>query len=84
MSNKQRPSGKKPRVSLAVIPEPEPDTRSVLVYTGEGTVVMRGDGNLTIECGNCKAPLVVGLNTSQLQNLVLKCPQCGEFNETLD
>lgn len=77
------PTPKKRRIRLAVIPEPEPNTRSVLIYTGEGTVVMRGPGNVTMECGNCGAPIIVGVKTSQLQNLVFKCPNCGAFNETL-
>jgi len=71
------------RLRMMVIPEPEPNTRAVLIYTGEGTVVMQGEGNVTMECGNCSAPLIEGVPTGNIQNIVLKCPQCGAFNETL-
>ncbi len=74
---------KKRKVSLAVIPEPEPNTRSVLIFSGEGTVVMSGQGNVTLECGNCHAPLVQGIEMKQLENLVFKCNNCGAYNETL-
>lgn len=84
---KEKPPPKpKPRVvQMGVIPEPKPGTRSVMVYTGEGTVVMRGEGpgNVTMECGTCSAPLIVGMKTSQLRNLVFKCKACGSFNETV-
>jgi len=79
-----RATPKRPRrLRLAVIPEPEPGTRSVLIYTGEGTVIMNGPGNLVMECGNCGVPLVKGVKTNQLRNLVFKCPNCGAFNETI-
>jgi len=71
------------RIRMMVIPEPEPNTRSVLVYTGEGTVVMRGPGNVIMECGNCQVPLTEGVGVAQVQSLVLRCPNCGEFNESL-
>ena len=70
-------------LKLMVIPEPEPNTRSVLVYTGPGTVVMSGEGNVTMECGNCGAPLIVGVPVGNLQNLVFRCNKCGAFNETM-
>ena len=81
---KPKPKRKAKRhIKLMVIPEPEPNTRSVLIYTGEGTVVMRGPGNVVMECGNCGVPLIEGLGVAQLQSLVFKCPSCGQFNETL-
>jgi len=73
----------KRHLRMMVIPEPKPNTRSVLVYMGEGTIAMRGDGNVVMECGNCGAPLVDGVPTGNIQNIVLKCPQCEAFNETL-
>jgi predicted RNA-binding Zn-ribbon protein involved in translation (DUF1610 family) len=83
MVAKKRKKPSKRRIRLAVIPEPEQGTRSVIIYTGEGTVVMRGGGNVIMECGSCGARLVDGLKTAQLQGIVLKCPQCQAFNETL-
>jgi uncharacterized Zn finger protein len=46
-------------------------------------VVMRGAGNVTMECGNCGAPLLVGVKVAQFRDLVFRCPACGQFNETL-
>lgn len=80
---KKGPTPKKRKVRLNVIPEPEPNTRSVLIYTGEGTVVMRGPGKVTMECGNCGVPLIVGVNVAQIRGVVFRCPSCGQFNESL-
>lgn len=73
----------KRHIRLMVIPEPEPNTRTVFHYTGEGTVVMRGRGKTVMECGSCGVPLVIGLAVSEISSLVFRCPNCGEFNETL-
>lgn len=73
----------KRHIRLMVIPKPEPNTRSVIVYTGEGTVVMSGPGNSVMECGNCGVPLIEGVPVANIQNIVFRCPSCGEFNETL-
>ena len=83
MTKKKGPTPKKRRIRLMVIPEPEPNTRSVLIYTGDGTVMIQGAGNITMECGQCGVPLIQGVNVSQVQSMVLKCPNCGAFNETL-
>ncbi len=74
---------KKRQIRMAVIPEPESGTRAVIVYTGEGTVVMRGDGNVDLDCGNCGKTIVLGVRVVQIRNLVFKCNACGAFNETL-
>lgn len=71
---------------LNVIPEPAPDTRSVLRMQGEGTVVIRvEDAERPVHtCGACDAPLIVGLGLLHIQNVVLRCNGCGAFNETTD
>lgn len=70
-------------IRMAVIPEPEPNTRAVIVYTGEGTVAMSGGGSVILECGNCGEPIVDGVAMTRIRNLVFKCNNCGEYNETL-
>jgi hypothetical protein len=47
---------------------------------------MRGKDapNLILECGLCDSPLIVGMRTSQVENLVVKCNGCGAFNETIE
>ena len=81
----KKPARKKTerRIRMMVIPEPEPNTRSVLVYTGAGTVLMRGPGNVVMECGNCGAPLIVGMPVATLQSVVLRCASCGAYNDSL-
>ena len=81
-ANRKKPS--KRTIALRVIPEPEPDTRSVLSMVGSGTVALKGDGsNLVMECGNCGAPLIEGAPMTSVQNLVFRCNRCGEYNETM-
>lgn len=75
------------RISLAVIPKPESDTRSLLV---------RPPGDLTpfkhallrkspvMECGSCGEALTIGVTVCQLGNLVFKCPRCGSYNQTVE
>lgn len=71
------------RFKLRVIPEPESDTRSVLVYEGEGTVVMRGEETGFVHaCGGCDAPLIVDVRPGQIVNLVFRCSACGAYNES--
>lgn len=71
------------REPLSVIPEPDSDTRAVFILTGEGTVVMSGLATgLARCCGTCGAPLIVGLKREQVQGLVVKCNDCGSFNDT--
>jgi len=78
-----QPRRKRRHLKLMVIPEPEPNTRMVFVFEGPGTVVMKGDGNVIMECGNCGVPLVDGVPVGNLQGIVFRCPNCGAFNETM-
>lgn len=72
------------KIMLKVIPEPDPNTRSVFIYKGEGTVIFEGDSaNVEQCCGSCGAPLTIGVPPERIRNLVLKCNACGAFNETL-
>lgn len=86
---KQTPGPKpKPRrrtIRLAVIEEPVPNTRSVFLYEGTGTVAFQGEASpgLTMVCGKCGAPLVQGVGMDQIRNIVIKCNRCQAYNETL-
>jgi len=71
------------RCRLQVIPEPDPDARSVFTLTGIGTILIQGDAcGLSMDCGKCGASLIVGLKREQVQGIVLKCNSCGAFNDT--
>lgn len=70
-------------LQLKVIPEPAPNTRAIFIYDGEGTVIMSGvETGLSMNCGNCNAPLIRGLRRDQVSGLVLRCKGCGSFNDT--
>lgn len=71
-------------IALRVIPEPLPNTRSVLILGGQGTVVMKGldESNPDLCCGNCAATLVSGTPEKTIHNVVFKCNGCGTYNET--
>ena len=83
------PRVKKPKVpeiteqiALNVIPEPDPNTRSVFIYDGEGTTVFTGyEVGVALICGQCKSNLVVGMRRKNIRNVVIRCKGCGAFNE---
>lgn len=41
-----------------------------------------GDGPYTYECAVCRRPVVKGSHV-QLVDVVLRCPHCGAYNQTL-
>ncbi|MEX6062092.1 SEC-C metal-binding domain-containing protein [Providencia hangzhouensis] len=70
-------------VTLKVIPEPDPETRSIFEYTGEGTVLFQGGANdIALVCGFCQSHLVEGVPRENIQNIVIICKKCGSYNET--
>jgi DNA-directed RNA polymerase subunit RPC12/RpoP len=40
-----------------------------------------GVGNRETKCGKCGYILAMGVEKHQLQNIAIKCPDCGELNE---
>lgn len=69
-------------VELKIIPEPDPDTRTLFIYEGEGTVCFSGyEIGLALICGNCKSQLVVGIPKANIENIVIRCKKCGKYNE---
>lgn len=76
---------RKRAIPMVVIPEPAPGTRTVMVRTGEGTLVFDAPSGpaTTLVCGKCRAPLVQGMRVDQIEGMVLRCNQCGAYNESL-
>lgn len=67
---------------LNVIHEPDPDTRSVFIREGEGTIIFAGyEVGLALLCGKCKSQLIVGIPKENIHNIVMRCNKCGAFNE---
>jgi DNA-directed RNA polymerase subunit RPC12/RpoP len=74
-------------VPLRVIPEPEEGTRSVLITDSkdEDFVFIRGEDprvRLSLDCGNCGKPLIIGIPRMKIINVVFQCPRCGSYNDT--
>lgn len=71
------------RIALKVIPEPDPDTRAVFVRIGDETILMESNvTNISMDCGKCGSPLIVGLDPRQVGNIVIQCNHCGSFNDS--
>lgn len=68
---------------LPVIPEPDPNTKSVFEHTGTGTIFFFArNGRYSLDCGTCGAPLAVVSDRQQISGIVLHCAACGDFNDT--
>jgi hypothetical protein len=83
------PRIKKPKVpeitkniALKVIQEPDPNTRSVFIYDGEGTTAFTGfEVGIALTCGKCESRLVVGIPRDSIRNIIIRCKNCSAFNE---
>jgi hypothetical protein len=77
MANKEK------KHRLSTIKEPPPNSRVVIEYLGEGTVSHLGHHDVPdLCCGNCDATLIRGMPREKLKGAVLKCKNCGAFNDT--
>lgn len=65
---------------MTVIPEPVPNTRSVLVATFDGPLI-RGRGVCSYRCGKCGSTLFSNVEQGQLMDIVVKCFRCHAYNE---
>ena len=46
-----------------------------------GKLVIVGDGDINIVCGNCVTPLVSNMAANKLQGCTADCPDCGCTND---
>lgn len=70
---------------LRVIPPPANGSRSILQLDAPGTILVQGNGGgpaVSYDCGNCGSPLLVDVTEDQVRNVVLKCNNCGSYNES--
>lgn len=80
-----KPTPRKLHIKLHVIPEPAEGTRSILVKTTPGLLIQAKDApNVVMDCGACGERLVQGCRSNQIANMVIKCSECGAFNETVE
>ncbi|WP_282348879.1 SEC-C metal-binding domain-containing protein [Pseudomonas sp. PS01301] len=69
-------------ICLKVIPEPDPNTRTVFEKTSKGTVLFQGyDIGVALCCEKCRSHLTQGIARTQLLGIVIRCNSCGAFNE---
>ena len=65
-----------------IIPEPQPNTRTILAPRQAPVIKGKGKGDDCILCGKCGITLVSDLDaTTVIKNIVIKCPDCGTFND---
>lgn len=76
------PQRERVRKALRVVPEPPEKTRTVLYLTSPGTIFVRGEGpGMSFDCGYCGSPLLMDIREEQVANLVMRCANCGLYNE---
>lgn len=72
----------KERLPLKVIPEPDPNTRTVFEKGGADPKFFQSfHTNIALVCGSCSSVLAAGMRREDIQNIVLRCNQCQSFNE---
>jgi hypothetical protein len=64
-----------------IIPEPAPGTRAVLDQKALPVAVSSGEVNFV--CGSCGVVLIQGLVGNDFGNMVIRCPNCGKFNDMM-
>jgi DNA-directed RNA polymerase subunit RPC12/RpoP len=69
-----------PDIKLKVIPEPAKGTRAII--RRDKAPLMRSEGPVNYVCGKCGTVLLESIQKGQVTGIVLRCPQCGSFNDT--
>lgn len=70
-----------PGIPLHVIPKPPEGTRAVFV--ADVLPVLYGDGDTNFYCGLCGTVLAQNVIRDLIPNIVIRCPVCVSFNDTL-
>ena len=65
-----------------IIPEPEKRTRTVIKKNKSPAFI--GSGDISVFCGECEAILISNIFRGQIKRIVIKCPECGNFNDTTE
>jgi len=68
------------QIKLRVIPKPASGTRIVFAPFSSAYI---GDDTSAPDyvCGNCSCVFMTKVNTLVLDNIIIKCPRCGAFND---
>src|SRR5207245_4542770 len=66
---------------LPILDEPSRD-RAVFTWAGhENLVYFEGEGNVDFQCGSCGSILARRIWKLSCNNIIVKCPMCGSYNE---
>jgi hypothetical protein len=57
----------------------DPQKESILVSTV--SPVMKSKGMSDYICGSCSTVLLSSVSYKQVQHIVVKCPECGSYND---
>lgn len=75
------------RLRMPVIPEPSPQIRSVIVPTGEfpeeKAIIEWANPAVEMYCGQCGRVLIRAESVGSIENIVIKCPRCGAYNDSV-
>ena len=56
--------------------------RAIFVWSGDKySVYFEGEGNIDFQCGNCGGVLARRIWKLSCNNIIVKCPMCGSYNE---
>jgi DNA-directed RNA polymerase subunit RPC12/RpoP len=67
-------------IKMKVIKESEVRNMPILQPAPDLDVLVKGEGEYNYVCGNCGKTLFEAINKGQITKIVVKCPECGEFN----
>jgi ribosomal protein S27AE len=70
------------QLKLTIIAEPAPGSRTVF-SPFDATPIYKGRDRLAPDyvCGKCGNVFMTGVSTHMLDNVVIKCPRCGAYND---
>ena len=66
-------------IEAKIIPKPAEGTRTVIAPAAMPAI--KGEGDTNYLCGNCKTKIVEKVHKRQIQNIVVRCCICGNYNE---
>lgn len=67
------------KIKLGITPKPPQGTRTVI--ESKVSPAFKGQGDTDYICGNCGAILAGKVRQGQIRNIVIHCPNCGQYNE---
>ncbi len=66
---------------LQIISKPKEGASILLTKSGKSTTpFVVGEGSDNYVCGSCKTVLCQGVTRGQIVGVVLKCPNCSNYN----